>query len=254
MLILLIADIHGNFPALAAVADDAAKQCAGQAIDTIINCGDSIVYAPFAAETMDWLRTRRALSILGNTDRGVIKLLRGQDLKKPRHSDKRLMYEYAAASLGEQNAAMLQSFAKSAALPLPDSVFPQARQSGRQAAMGIFHGSPDDPDEFLFANTPDKRFKELAETHPQTVIACGHSHSPFWKTIGGCHFINPGSVGRMFDGNPAASYALVDLAPGAFDVRFFRVRYDLGWLTASIRAKKLPEIYVAMYEQGRKLN
>ena len=251
MLILLIADIHGNFPALAAVAENAARECAGQTINAIVNCGDSVVYAPFAAETMDWLRQHQALSILGNTDLGVIKLLRGKHLKKPRDADKRRMYEHAAASLGEQNAAMLRALPESATLPLPENFFPQ---SGRRAEIGIFHGSPDDPDEFLFADTPDQRFRELAATRREAVIVCGHSHTPFSKTIGGCHFINPGSVGRMFDGNPQASYALVYLASGAISVRFFRVDYDLAWLIATIRANKLPEIYVTMYESGRKLN
>ena len=254
MRILLIADIHGNFPALAAVAAHADVLRDGGAITTVINCGDSVVYAPFANETMDWLRERRALSILGNTDRRVLKILDGEDLKKPRHPDKRLMYESAAASLGADNIALLRSLAASAVLPLPKTFFPEARESGRRAAIGIFHGSPDNADEFLFADTPDERFAALAQAHSYAVILCGHSHTPFWKFVGGCHFINPGSVGRMFDGNPAASYAMLRLAPGVVSVQFFRVDYDLAWLTAAIRAKNLPEIYVAMYESGRKLN
>ena len=254
MLILLIADIHGNFPALTAVGEHAAQQCAGLAIDkidAIVNGGDSIVYAPFANETMDWLRRHQAVSILGNTDRGVIKLLSGESLRKPRDPDKRMMYEHAAASL---NAAMLQSLAASATLPLPANSFSTIRPSGRQAAMGIFHGSPDHQDEFLFADTPDSRFEELAQNHPQAIIVCGHSHTPFWKFIGGCHFINPGSVGRMFDGNPQASYALLRLQKNMISVDFFRVDYDLPWLIDTIRAHKLPEIYVGMYKSGRKLN
>ena len=254
MLILVIADIHGNFPALAAVATDAAKQAAGLTFDAIVNCGDSIVYAPFDNETMDWLRERRAINVLGNTDRKVIKLLRGEILRKPRDPGKRLMYEHTAASLNAENAATLQSLAVSATLPLPENYFAAAGQNGGRAAMGIFHGSPDDPDEFLFADTPDKRFAELAQAHPHAIIVCGHSHTPFWKFIGGCHFINPGSVGRMFDGNPRASYALLRLRPDAVSVDFFRVGYDLSWLIETIRAQRLPEIYVDMYQRGRKLN
>ena len=252
MRILLIADIHGNFPALAAVAAHAESH-GGEEMTAVVNCGDSVVYAPFANETMDWLRRRRALTILGNTDRGVLKLLDGKNLKKPRHPDKRLMYESAAASLSAGNAAMLRSCAASAVLPLPESAFPEARQNGRRAAMAVCHGSLDDPDEFLFADTPDERFGALAQAHPYAVIACGHSHTPFWKIVGGCHFINPGAVGRMFDGNPAASYAMLRFAPKAVNVEFFRVDYDLAWLAAAIRAQRLPEIYVAMYESGRKL-
>ena len=254
MRILLVADIHGNFPALSAVAAHAESRRDGETVAAVVNCGDSVVYAPFADETMDWLRQQRALTILGNTDRRLVKLLSGESLKKPRHPDKRLMYEFAAKSLSAGNAALLRSCGESAVLPLPESVFPEAKRMGRRAAMAICHGSPDDADEFLFADTPDERFRALAGAHPYAVIVCGHSHTPFWKTVSGCHFINPGSVGRMFDGNPAASYAMLRFSPGIVSAEFFRVDYDLAWLTAAIRAKKLPEIYVTMYESGRKLN
>ncbi|MDR3089296.1 MAG: metallophosphatase family protein [Desulfobulbaceae bacterium] len=251
MRILLIADIHGNFPALTAVAADAARRGGASAARAVVNCGDSVVYAPFANETMDWLGQRRALSILGNTDRSVIRLLRGKGLKKPRDPEKRIMYEYAAAKLSPENALALQSFGENATLPLPLG----ASDTGNgQTTLGVFHGGPDNRDEFLFADTPDERFAALADNSPHAVIVCGHSHTPFWKYIGGRHFINPGSVGRMFDGNPQASYALLDVTPNGLTVGLFRVSYDLARLTGEIRAQRLPEIYVTMYESGRKLN
>ena len=79
MNILLISDIHGNYPALHAVAD----YFAADRFDHIINCGDSLVYAPFPNETMHWLEERQAISILGNTDKKVIQLLQGKPMRKP---------------------------------------------------------------------------------------------------------------------------------------------------------------------------
>ena len=47
-----------------------------QNFDLILNGGDSLVYGPFPNQTIDWLRTHGALSILGNTDRHVITLVK----------------------------------------------------------------------------------------------------------------------------------------------------------------------------------
>ncbi|MBE0583097.1 MAG: metallophosphoesterase family protein, partial [Desulfofustis sp.] len=102
MHILLVSDIHGNYPALKAVADyfDAS-------FDLVINGGDATVYGPFPNETIDWLRHHQARSILGNTDRLVVGLLRGQTFAKPAKPDKRIMYGWTAAELSATNRAWL---------------------------------------------------------------------------------------------------------------------------------------------------
>ena len=53
MKILLLADIHGNFPALEAITEQLRQK--GQPLDQfdqICNCGDSTVYAPFPNECL----------------------------------------------------------------------------------------------------------------------------------------------------------------------------------------------------------
>src|SRR3989304_2272437 len=49
---------------------------------------------------------------------------------------------------------------------------------------------------------PESRFRELARKSTCQVRIMGHSHTPFHKIVDGVHFLNPGSVGRMFDGGP----------------------------------------------------
>ncbi len=236
MRILLLSDIHGNYPALLAVAR------AGAPWDMIINCGDSTVYAPFPGEVIDWLRREEAVSILGNTDRKVLKLLRGKTFKKPRKPDKRVMYTHTAAQLDGAARQWLAGLPSKRILDL----------GGRR--LGIFHGSPEHHNEFLFNDTPGKRFAELARTCPCDIIITGHSHTPYVKKIAGTWFINPGSVGRMFDGNPAASYALLELDGDRVRVGHHRQAYDVEAVVQGIKGHLLPAIYVAMYRQGRKLN
>lgn len=238
MKILLISDIHGNYPALAAVS----AAVAGLDCEYVLNCGDSLVYAPFPNQTLDWLRENRVFSIRGNTDDRVIKLLKGKNFKKPSKADKRIMYTSTAKALSEENKTYLLEMKKKKLLRLGHTF------------IGLFHGSPEDHEEFLFANTPLKRFKELAKTTSCEIIVSGHSHSPYHHHVGGVHFINPGSVGRMFDGRPEASYAILDIKKGKIEVNHYRCPYDVEALVKGIEDNSLPLIYAEMFRAGKKLN
>ncbi|MEE4314738.1 MAG: metallophosphoesterase family protein [Desulfofustis sp.] len=246
MKILLVADIHGNYPALKAVAD----HFADVSFDLIINNGDTIVYGPFPNETIDWLRKTGTRSILGNTDRLVVGLLHGRSFVKPSKPDKRIMYGWTAAELSTTNRAWLAGLPEKTSVRCPGL----NGTGGRNDHLGVFHGSPADPDEFLFATTPDRRFAQLAATVPYPLITIGHSHSPFHKFIDGVHFVNPGSTGRMFDGNPDAACATIDVEAGTIRVELHRIAYPVETVVAELRRLRLPQIYQQMYRQGRKLN
>jgi len=112
--ILLLADIHGNYPALLAID----RVLGAPAFDYIVNCGDSLVYAPFPNQTLRWLRHHKAISILGNTDKKVINILKDQQFAKPRKAEKRIMYSSTAETLDAAGQRMLLSFAASETLIL----------------------------------------------------------------------------------------------------------------------------------------
>ena len=245
MRILLISDIHANFPALKSIASFFEAP-----FDLVLNGGDSTVYGPFPNQTIDWLRAHKAISILGNTDRHVITLLKGSTFKKPGKADKRIMYGWTAAELSGDNRSWLMK------QPLSRSVYPFNNQSpgDDRPSIGMFHGSPDDPDEFLFSNTPVSRFSELAERADDRIITVGHSHTPFHRQVGSIHFINPGSTGRMFDGNPAASCAVLEITENDINVTHHRINYPVEEVTEELERLRFPKIYQDMYRLGRKLN
>jgi putative phosphoesterase len=236
--ILLISDIHGNYPALEAVV----QQCKNESFDQIFNCGDSTVYATFPNETLKWLRNHNALSILGNTDRKVLKLLKGKVMKKPRMDEKRVMYTWTAKQLTPDNQRYLAGMEK------------RAMVESEGFSIGLFHGSPENNDEFLFYDTPRTRFQKLTRKTDCDIVLVGHSHTPFHKKINNVHFINPGSVGRMFDKNPEASYATMELSPGSIKVQLFRCPYSIDKVIQGLRSNLLPPIYEKMYLLGKKLN
>jgi putative phosphoesterase len=241
MKILLLADIHSNFPALSAVE----KAFPPATFEAILNCGDSLVYAPFYNETADWLRNHHAISILGNTDRKVIKLLKGKDFKKPSSREKRMMYLRAAEALNKENTAWILGLKKKEKLKFSSRT------------LALYHGSPDDPDEFLFNTTPDARFLQLAGKMRRkdiSIVVTGHSHTPYVKKIGGIWFINPGSVGRMFDGKPMVSCAVLQLTGEEVNVTPHRLKYDVEAVVKRLQQEEYPPVYSEMYRLGRKLN
>ncbi len=241
MRILLLADIHGNMPALLAIERYFAEGN-GMGFDAICNSGDSTVYAPFPNETLQWLYDKQAFSILGNTDHKALTLLAGKSFKKPHDEEKRIMYRSTVESLNEQSQRYLLSLKESHELNLNGII------------IGLFHGSPDHPRELLFAQTPDSRFQELSSLTDCHIVVTGHSHSPYYKCIGGTHFINPGSAGRMFDGNPQASCALLTITGTSIEVQLHRISYPVEEVVEALRRHNLPEIYADMFRQGRKLN
>ena len=116
----------------------------------------------------------------------------------------------------------------------------------------MVHGSPAAIDEHIYHNTPTKRLRELAKKAKADIIIVGHSHEQFLKEIGRVSFINPGSVGRPYDENPQAAYAIVSFNP--LSVEFIRVDYEVTEAAQAMRKKKLPESFAQMLLRGLSLD
>ena len=120
--------------------------------------------------------------------------------------------------------------------------------------IGVFHGSRDDADEELFPDAPEGRLNELAKDSPYQIHIMGHSHVPYYKIVDGVHFINPGSVGRMFDGDPRASFAILQVSSERISVEHFRIPYPVKEVVKGLKKNHLPDIYSKMFRTGKKLN
>jgi predicted phosphodiesterase len=146
--ILLLGDIHANYPALDAII----KYIQPDRFDWIINTGDFTVYSTFPNETIQWFRERKkVIGILGNTDRKILRILKGKKLKKPKKKEKRVMYFWTSESLHPENIAYLKS--------LPG----QTEFTAGGIRVGVFHGTREDPDEELFPTAAVSRFRQLAK-------------------------------------------------------------------------------------------
>jgi len=60
--------------------------------------------------------------------------------------------------------------------------------------------------------------------------------------------VNPGSVGQPRDGDPRASYMVLD--PGAGSMTWHRVAYDVEPVQAAMRAAGLPDFLISRLSIG----
>jgi len=237
--ILLLGDIHANYPAFNAVV----QQFRPDRFDFIINTGDFTVYSTFPNETIQWFRQRKkTICILGNTDRRVLRILRGKKLRRPKKEEKRLMYFWTSEKILPENIEYLKSLPEKAEFRLGS------------IRIGVSHGTLDDADEALFPDAPAGRFIELAKDSPYQIHIMGHSHVPYYKIVEGVHFINPGSAGRMFDGDPRASFAILKVSSEKISVEHFRIPYRVEEVVKGLKDNHLPDIYSEMFQTGQKLN
>jgi putative phosphoesterase len=239
MKIALIGDVHANLAALEAVLADLTNRGA----DIIINTGDYTGYGPCPEETVKLLMEKEAVSVIGNYDRKVLKVEQKlEEWKKRKRPEKWKAFQWAFEQLGPETRKYLS--------------FLPARKTfvtGNKTIL-VTHGSPVSISEHLGKDTSDERLTELAHLVNADVIITGHSHEAFSKQVGTTWFINPGSVGRPGDGDPRASYAILQIGTGSFRIDHYRVEYDIEKTVAEIEKKGLPSSFSEMFLQGRNLD
>ena len=114
-------------------------------------------------------------------------------------------YRRLAAETRPINWELVDSFRTKflARLPLTLSVTLEGKR------YFLVHGSPRDPlDEYL----PDEAdaWRARLEGIDADFICTGHTHVPMDLDVDGRRIINPGSVGQPRDGDPRASYAIIE--------------------------------------------
>jgi predicted phosphodiesterase len=212
----VLADIHGQLPALDAVLDEVDAAAA----DVIVLLGD-IALGPMPAETLDRLAALgdRAVWVHGNCEREMITAFDGGDLPEP----------YAEMARG--SAGLIDRVHRDLLDNLPLTVTLDIDGLGPTV---FCHASPRRDDEMILVDSPPRRWAEvLAGVDAETVIF-GHTHMPFDRLAGGHRVVNAGSVGMPY-GHPGASWAL--LGP---DVTLRRTHYDTAAAAALIGASRYP--------------
>lgn len=95
---------------------------------------------------------------------------------------------------------------------------------------------------------------ERASRTDARVITCGHTHLPEVRDLGWKFIVNAGSAGYVFDGDPTASWAMLDIADGKVTAAIKRTEFDVLTVANAISARGLPgDVYRAATVRTGKL-
>jgi predicted phosphodiesterase len=215
MRVAVLADIHGNLPALDAVLSEVDE--AG--VDAIVLNGD-LATGPMPAETLDRLADlgERAIWVRGNADRELLAAYDGTpnpDLPEVA----RLPTRYCAERMLARHRGLLAD--------LPLSVALEVTGLG---AVRFCHATTRSDTEIVLVDSSIKAYADGFADSDESTVALGHTHMPFDRLADRRRFVNPGSVGMPYGGS-GAYWAL--LGP---DVVLRRTAYDPEAAAATLRA------------------
>jgi predicted phosphodiesterase len=242
----LISDVHANLPALEAVLREVEGR---DDVGAIYHLGDLVGYAPWPDEVVAMIRAHSIPGVAGNYDSTVATDYEhcGCRYENARQEElSHLSYAWTCAHVSNETKRHLAS------LPFRIDIRPLGGHLAGPRLV-LIHGNPVLNTVYWTEDRSDRFCMQMAESvsvKAGDVIAFGHTHRSWHRTIGGIHFVNTGSVGRPKDGDWRAGYALVTVDGEGASVEFVRVEYDLGRALAGIRASDLPDDFAEYLRTG----
>jgi predicted phosphodiesterase len=236
MRVAVVSDVHSNLAALEAVLADLGS------VDALWHLGDIVGYGPQPQAVVGRLREAGAIGVRGNHDDAAA----GGESIEFFNPDGYRAIQWTRTQIDERTRLFLAS--------LPETTVPD------RSDFTLAHGSPSDPI-WEYLDSPAAAGRNLSAFQTRYCLV-GHTHVPrvFREVreqpgpsrvepvrLGREHglrlderrlIINPGSVGQPRDGDPSASYMLIDVDAGL--VTWHRVEYDVAATQAAILAAGLP--------------
>lgn len=230
---LVVSDIHSNLEAFQAVLDDAGP------VDEVWCLGDVVGYGPDPNGCVDLLRSLPHLCIAGNHDWATLGKLDLRDF----NPDAREANLWNRQQLTPENLAYLDALSETL----------------EEGQFSLVHGSPRYPiwEYIIYPSTAEVNFEHMHTPY----CFVGHTHSPVIFRLHDkdgtkeCEtivptpgdplelgseplIVNPGSVGQPRDGDPQASYLILDGQDCTIEHR--RVTYPVEITQAKMMEHDIP--------------
>jgi predicted phosphodiesterase len=229
----IIADIHGNLPALEAVVADLRTH----AVDQVIVAGDVASRGPFPNECFALVWGERWPVLRGN---GEYQLL---DFGTPRGDP--AWSRPGPPTLVAWGHARTDPHWRRVVGYWPDQLAPRLADA---PPLRIVHGSPRSAYEALPGDGPEELLVERLAGVAEETVVCAHTHEQVDRRVDRWHLANPGSVGMPMDGDVRAQYMLLDAAADGWTVSHRRVAYDIEAVMRGYEHERLVEEVGALGE------
>jgi predicted phosphodiesterase len=211
MRIAVVSDIHGNLTAFEAVLADIQHASP----DLVLHGGDLADSGSSPVEIIDRIHDLGWQGVMGNTDEMLVRPESLEEFASQSSAPAMLwtaIREIAAATrsiLGDERLTWLHE------LPTIKTHPP----------LALVHASPESCWRAPTSEASDAELKSIYGSLGQSIIVFGHTHCPCIRSLdqSGSLLINTGSVGMSYDGDPRASYLLLE--EGIPSIR--RIEYDI---------------------------
>lgn len=213
--VAILSDIHGNADALRAALTDAERSGA----ERLFVLGDLVGYYYGVEDVLKQLRAWPATIIRGNHEALLVSVLADRDAASSYRRKYGSSLDRAIQSLPASDMAALMSLPESAEFEVDELNFE------------LFHGSPLDPDEYVYPDADRTRLTQI--TRAGSVVLLGHTHYPMIVSSSAGTIINPGSIGQARDSAGFASWCLFDVERRI--AQFKRTPYDVRPLLRQIK-------------------
>jgi predicted phosphodiesterase len=231
MRVAVLADIHGNLPALEAVLSHLGEQ---KGTDEIWVLGDLAVFCPYPVEVLERLAALpQARFVMGNTDRYLVTGRRPPQVSVKDDNQ----WSRLPAFLEERDANFRWTISRLSYAWhsfLSELPFQQRLEvPGFGAVIGV-HGSPLGDEVGIWPETTDEELRRMLEGIDCRMLVCGHTHRALERVLDGVRIVNVGSVGLPLDGDRRAAYATLDFEDGDCHAVIHRVGYDVEEVLARL--------------------
>jgi predicted phosphodiesterase len=224
--IAVLADIHGNLPALEAVQNDMTRYD----IDQVVVAGDVINWGPFSAECAEIVRRNGWAVIRGNNE---FYLLDYDTAREPEAWKDRAQWPllpWLYEQMGDDWRERIAAWPDALSLRFADG--PPIR---------VVHGSGRSAWEGVYASYADEHLCEQLAGIEESFVINGHTHLAMDHCAGRWRILNPGSVGVPLDGVFVARYMMLQATGAGWEPVFREIPIDNTGVLAAFEQQRFIE-------------
>ena len=179
--VAILADIHGNMPALEAVMADSDRLAPRE----VLVGGDLVGRGPQGSRVIAAVRDRGWPSVRGNHEEYLLGFRHGEVPAEWLEADEWSASRFMSEELSDDDAAYIAS--------LPLSLEPRAG-----SGLTLVHGSPRSTNEGLGPWCSDSHLDGAVAAAGGGLLVCAHTHRPMRRRLRHGEVVNVGSVGLPF--------------------------------------------------------
>jgi putative phosphoesterase len=212
MRLAILADIHGNIPALEAVL----KEVENDAVDGFIVAGD-MVAGPNSVDVLNRLREIDARMIRGNNENYLLRFASGEapDWWYTAHQWSFMQWNYRR--MDEDSLNFIKGLDEQITIHF-EGIDP----------IRVVHGSPRNVSELIYPEKDRAALVTALGMVSEPVLIFGHTHEAWQICMGEQLALNPGSICGTFKGENSGSYAILSWENDHWQAELRELHYDIA--------------------------